>query len=72
VDPALTCNLTTLPAVIETLPSCVQLAGAPLAVHCAATADGPAHAMTATAVNAGQSLILLIVSPARLERFRKT
>jgi hypothetical protein len=72
VDPALTCKRTTRVVVINTLPSCVQLAGAPLAVHCAATGDGLAHAMAATAVNADQSLIFLTVSPARFERFRKT
>jgi uncharacterized Zn-binding protein involved in type VI secretion len=72
VDPALTCSLTTLPAVIDTLPSCVQLAGAPLAVHCAATVDGFTHAKRAIAVSAAQRLLLFIVSPARLERFRKT
>ncbi len=72
VDPALTCNLTTLPAVIDTLPGSEQLAGAPVALHCAATVDGLTHAMTAIAVTAVQSLIWFIVSPVRLERFRKT
>jgi hypothetical protein len=33
VDPAPTCSLMTRPAVIETLPGRLQLAGAPLAVH---------------------------------------
>jgi hypothetical protein len=72
VDPALTCNLTTLPAIIDTVPGFEQLAGAPLAVHCAATADGLAHAIRAIAVSDVQRLVLFIVSPARLERFRKT
>jgi hypothetical protein len=72
VDPALTCNLTTLPAVIDTLPTSVQLSGAPLTVHCAATVDGFTHAMRAIAVSAVQMLVLFIVCPARLERFRKT
>jgi hypothetical protein len=72
VDPALTCNLTTLPAVIDTLPGLEQLAGAPLAVHCAVRVDGLTHAIRAIAVSAVQRLVLFIVSPARLERFRKT
>ena len=72
VDPALTCNLTTLPAVIDTLPNWVQLSGAPLAVHCAVTVDGLTHPIRAIAVSAVKRLVLVIVSPARLERFRKT
>jgi len=46
VDPALTCTLTTRPAVIETLPGRLQVAGAPLAVHCAAAIEGRANAPT--------------------------
>ena len=72
VDPALTCNLTTLPAVIDTLPGTPQLAGAPLAVHCAVRVDGLTHAIRAIDASAVQRLVLFIVSPARLERFRKT
>jgi hypothetical protein len=43
VDPALTCTLTTRPAVIETLPGRLQLPGAPVAVHWAPAIAGPAN-----------------------------
>jgi hypothetical protein len=66
VDPALICTLTTRPAVIETLPGRLQLAGAPLAVHCAAAIDGRANAATAIATSAAQSRMRLIGAPALL------
>jgi len=60
VDPALTCTLTTRPAVIETLPGRLQLAGAPLAVHCAAAIEGRANAAPAIVTSAAHNLIRLI------------
>lgn len=55
VDPALTCSLMTRPAVIETLPGKLQLAGAPLAVHCAAAIEGPPNMAPATVTSAAHN-----------------
>jgi hypothetical protein len=66
VDPALTCSLTTRPAVIETLPGCVQLTGVPLVVHCAAAVEGRANAAPAIVTSAAQNRMTLISAPALL------
>jgi hypothetical protein len=60
VDDALICTLTTRPAVIETLPGRLQLAGIPLAMHCAAAIDGRTNAAPTTATSAAHNRICLI------------
>jgi hypothetical protein len=60
VDAALICTLTTRPAIIETLPGRLQLAGIPLAMHCAAAIDGRTNAAPTTATIAAHNRICLI------------
>jgi hypothetical protein len=59
VDPALTCTLTTRPAVIETLPGRLQVAGAPLAVHWAVASEGRTNAPTIVIIAAHKWIRLI-------------
>jgi hypothetical protein len=65
VETALIWSRTTRPASIETVPGRPQLAGAPLAVHCA-DAEDAAIGNPITATSAARNIERLIVAPVQL------
>jgi hypothetical protein len=66
VEPGLIWSLTTRPAVIETLPGTPQLAGAPVAVHCATAVADAIDRPAKLAIIATPKPFRLILSPVPL------